>query len=281
MGSEGYKQAKAILSQQFGQPHIILHSLMRELLDRKVRPNDSEGLWKLIGSMKKCNITLTQMGYMADLNSTENLLKVQGLLPVYIQTKWAKTAQNILVNGREPLFLDMINFLEEKAAITSNMFGRNIHRSETQKDTKTTRFTSSSHREIEGKRRQMSQSHFTYRQNHSTKSMCPLCINSDNHRIWSCSLFKRMSVNERWNTAKKEGLCFKFLGRHLAKNCDKTGTCKIDGCKRNHYRLLHDQEGQTDVVRTSTEGEQLQNQIQTEETANRTTHPLHGPSTTK
>ncbi|XP_033110916.1 uncharacterized protein LOC117111972 [Anneissia japonica] len=126
MESGGYDKALDILRKQFGQPHIILSALMSDMLNRKqISVGDGEALWSLVSVMKKCNVTLTQMGYTSDLKSTSNLLKVQSLLPTALQNKWANVAHDILESS-EPTFLDMLKFVEKQAEISCNMFSRSV-----------------------------------------------------------------------------------------------------------------------------------------------------------
>ena len=126
LGEEGYVKALELLKKQFGQPHLVLNALMTNLQKRKqINPGDSEGLWTLVGAMKECQFTLSKLGYTSDLDSTSNLLRVQGLLPNYMQGKWVNKAHEIL-ESREPTFLDLLEFVEKQAEIGSTMFGRQM-----------------------------------------------------------------------------------------------------------------------------------------------------------
>ena len=69
---------------------------------------------------------LVPAGYNADMNSSENLLKVQRLLPIHLQADWAKRAQTTMESRREPSFLQMTEFVEQKAKTASNVYGQNI-----------------------------------------------------------------------------------------------------------------------------------------------------------
>ncbi|XP_033100196.1 uncharacterized protein LOC117103699 [Anneissia japonica] len=130
MDDGGYNKALDILKKQFGQPHIILNALMNEMLKRKqINVGDGEALWSLVSAMKKCDVTLNQIGYTSDLNSTNNLLKIQALLPTVIQNKWANKAHEIL-EDREPTFSDMLKFIEKQAEVSCKMFGRHVGRND-------------------------------------------------------------------------------------------------------------------------------------------------------
>ena len=39
---------------------------------------------------------------------------------------------------------------------------------------------------------------------------CKIC--NGKHGIWSCEVFQRMDINNKWNAVKKEKLCFCCLG---------------------------------------------------------------------
>ena len=74
------------------------------------------------------------------------------------------------------------------------------------------------------------------------KPPCSLCHGFD-HGVWFCKQFYEKGVNDRWQIAKERKLCFRCLASdHSGKDCTKARTCGIDGCTRNHHRLLHGSE---------------------------------------
>ncbi|XP_071812845.1 uncharacterized protein [Apostichopus japonicus] len=174
LGDSGYGEAKRILKMQFGQPHMILNSLMRELTDRQpIRPNDSDSLWDLIASMKKCHVTLTKLGYTGDLNSTSNLLKVQDLLPTHLQSAWVNNAHDILTKEkREPTFNDLLGLLVRHAEVSSTMFGKYLAQSR-----------SSNNRKRQG------QGHVNVRSNHISSKPIKCFICDGEHKIYTCKEF--------------------------------------------------------------------------------------------
>ena len=75
------------------------------------------------------------------------------------------------------------------------------------------------------------------------KDSCPVC--NENHPVWKCSTFKSFEVSARWDAARKHKLCFRCLSsRHRGSDCKRSKPCEIDGCTRNHSRLLHEGEKQ-------------------------------------
>jgi len=58
---------------------------------------------------------------------------------------------------------------------------------------------------------------------------CPIC--GGQHGILNCREFIGASPQERWSNVKRHRLCF---------NCLRSGhTAHINGCRREHHRLLH------------------------------------------
>ena len=67
---------------------------------------------------------------------------------------------------------------------------------------------------------------------------CKVCGSS--HAVWNCEIFKSRSIQEKWATAKKLGLCYRCLGDdHLGGECPRSRVCNIDGCRDRHNRRLH------------------------------------------
>lgn len=70
-----------------------------------IKSNDVKGLLNLSLHMEKCHITLSQLGFMSDVNNTENLRKIVGRLPVHIRSKWVERASSLIEQGVEPSFV--------------------------------------------------------------------------------------------------------------------------------------------------------------------------------
>ena len=67
---------------------------------------------------------------------------------------------------------------------------------------------------------------------------CKVCKESDG--LWTCENLK-MSVDDRWNIAKEQKLCFRYLSDgHRREVCFRSRVCGIKGCRFHHRRLLHE-----------------------------------------
>nr|XP_058947541.1 uncharacterized protein LOC131775445 [Pocillopora verrucosa] len=74
--------------------------------------------------------------------------------------------------------------------------------------------------------------------NSGAKVECFVC--KGEHVLTSCETWKKLAVNERWELAKKLGLCFRCLKRgHRIERCSLKGTCPVEGCVRRHHPQLH------------------------------------------
>ncbi|XP_071631871.1 uncharacterized protein [Temnothorax longispinosus] len=65
---------------------------------------------------------------------------------------------------------------------------------------------------------------------------CPVC--KEQHLVFKCIRFLKLSPGERYCTAKTANLCFNCLrAGHGINNCPSTGTCQ--SCQAKHHTLLH------------------------------------------
>ncbi|XP_038075994.1 uncharacterized protein LOC119743926 [Patiria miniata] len=217
-----------------------MHALLRKVTNRgQIRQNDGNALWDLARDMKKCQITLSQLGYNADMNSSENLLKVQRLLPVHLQADWAKKAQVTIESKREPSFAQMTEFIETKAKTASNMYGQNI--------TKTFSPTSASHssrtkpKAYPAKVTALSTSvggDYLHEAKKDKQVKCLCC--SQQHKLAECKTFTQKSYDERRQFMRDNKLCDNcFIPWHVARRCRLSSRCGIDGCTWKHHTLLH------------------------------------------
>ena len=60
------------------------------------------------------------------------------------------------------------------------------------------------------------------------------------HGVWSCEVFQRMDINNKWDSVKKEKLCFCCLGDdHYSKDCKRRRKCGVQDCDKGHHKFLH------------------------------------------
>ncbi|GAA49747.1 protein disulfide-isomerase [Clonorchis sinensis] len=123
--SDGFVKAMDILHKEFGRAHDIAQSFIDSILvGGPIAAEDTDALRKLVREMHSCEIALTQMGYTADLNCSTNLKRIVMRLPRHLQREWAKVADNILYEQKEPSFRQLNQFLERTLSAATNVYGQ-------------------------------------------------------------------------------------------------------------------------------------------------------------
>ncbi|GBN70470.1 hypothetical protein AVEN_185326-1 [Araneus ventricosus] len=74
----------------------------------------------------------------------------------------------------------------------------------------------------------------------NSKPKCAFC-NNDNHTIYKCEEFLKLSVNDKILFLKQKSLCFNCFKGHNARICNSKGNCKK--CFKRHNTLIHFDQG--------------------------------------
>ncbi|VDP76899.1 unnamed protein product, partial [Schistosoma curassoni] len=126
---EGYRKALELLEEAFGQKHIVAHAFIDKMLNiPAIKGTDPYNLRRLSREMHICELTLTQMNYVSDLNSTKTIECMFLKLPLHLQREWVKVACRILKTGREPSFKDLCEFVKEQSDIANTRYGLLVNR---------------------------------------------------------------------------------------------------------------------------------------------------------
>ena len=88
----------------------------------QLKATDVVGLSDLSVEMQNCALILIQMGYEADINSSDKLVKIMRRLPIHLQSKWADTAGQLTLRGIQPTFSYLAKFVEERAMLANTMY---------------------------------------------------------------------------------------------------------------------------------------------------------------
>ena len=125
-----YDRALLLLKEQFGKPYDIARAYIDNLNSGIPLKNDVQSLVDLSNDMTRCELTLTQLGYMSDVNSTNTLKGIVQRLPYHMRTKWAEYIHKEIKAGREPSFAHLTQFIKERAEVASTTFGKDLVASE-------------------------------------------------------------------------------------------------------------------------------------------------------
>ena len=238
--TEGYKKARAILHARYGRPHVISRSYMESLLyGPTIKPSDSDSLSKLSLDMQKCEMALSQLGFPADINNTENLRRIVKRLPLHLGSRWADVADSINESGREAHFNDLSRFIEERARIACSMFGTDLNAESNigQKSDKKIPSNCHSNGKVATFSTQTeSRVHVVKNINNSNKCKCCSGICTD---LALCNVFKSYNLDQKYEFLRKHRRCFNCLkSKHYAYKCTSK-RCAVSNCNKRHHMLLH------------------------------------------
>ena len=134
---DGYKRAKGLLSQPFGDPHRVSDAYKVRLRKwPQIQAGNSNGLQTFSDFLGQCEEAMKSMEFMNDLDSTEVMNQVSSKLPSYSGVKWCRHAFGIKKkHGREVMFHDLVKFVESEAdLVTDPLFSPDALKAEYRKD---------------------------------------------------------------------------------------------------------------------------------------------------
>lgn len=243
--SEGLQKARSTLEKRYGRPHVIARSYIDGLVKgSQIKPTDTDGISRLSLEMTKCQTTLKAMGYEADLNNSDGLLKIVRRLPHHMRAKWAERADIILEGGDEPNFAHLATFIERQARIATNMYGQDITapKEDRKPHPKTTNrghaYSTASATSVP--------------ERPISVAKCGFC--REDHPMWRCDKFSSLPYAEKRNATRRQGLCDNCYNRgHVSKECPRRKFCSIQGCtlRYKHSTLLHPPNPTTQVAQYS------------------------------
>ncbi|KAA3670067.1 uncharacterized protein DEA37_0005627 [Paragonimus westermani] len=186
--------------------------------------------------MESCHIVLTETNYVADLNSLITLENISRNLPKPLQYQWAESVDKITLGGREPDFLNLLEFVSSRARVARSRFGQLASRNE--------RISRNeerlSNRNAPERKPTPRSSIYSNQSNEAfPKTLtCQLC--KGDHELSNCGEFAVLGVPESWAVVKAEGICFMCIASgHRIYGCRVQKKCGVENCKAGHHRLLH------------------------------------------
>ena len=225
---EGYKRARQLLAERYGQSYKIATAYIDRLTSGpSIRADDSISLQRFSILLTSCMNTLKEIGYLSRLENPEALKGVVDRLPYGLKVRWRDLVDNIYVRERrDPALQDLVAFVEANSrAACHPIFGKitSDNRSENRLQSRPQRVKTFS----------------TEASTTIQRSPECHCCNA-NHWLSRCEKFKGMKVEERLKLVKAKNLCMNclFTGHH-ARECKKDSFCRINGCRGKHSTFLH------------------------------------------
>ena len=223
---EGYLKAKDILKDHFGRKNLIARSYMNKLhSDVSIKADDGKELINLAYDLEECEFTFRCLNLHSYVNNFDNIVKIVNRLPYSIRTRWVRAAAESEKRGCEPSFNDLVEFVKNEAEIAKSVYAKVVEN----KTKKVSKFQTHS--------TSISSAVATT----TNKPNCYLCFGA--HKLWDCCKFREKNVNEKISFMRQNRLCDNcFKKGHIARYCRSEATCTVDGCRRKHHSLLHQEQ---------------------------------------
>ena len=212
---------------------------------------DRKGLLAFADQLKDCEHTLESIGYLDEINSTDNLRRIVQRLPFHLRTKFIEVADQIQQADQRTNISHIAEFVKVKARAANNpVFGcvvdvaNQSERSENQRRKpkfKSPTLPDERARTFNTQETETGDRHSlpANRETPATRfAKCQAC--KGDHPLVKCKNFKDKNFEERLQVMKKAQLChicFKY--GHIAVGCLAKSACEVQGCRRRHHTLLH------------------------------------------
>ena len=232
---QGYERAVKLLSERYGKSYQVVQAYVHMLTTGPiVRNNDVKALMRLSSDMSRAEMTLSEMGFAAEIDNSENMKKIVARLPSYMKSKWVEKAYRINETGRSVKFKDLYEFVLERAMIENSLYGQEYANESKQRQNKNSQSRGSAQRS--NANRSTGTTFST-----TVKEYPCRCCGGKCSRVYDCNQFKSLSLDARKDFVMKNGLCRNcFIPKHMVKDCRKRGQCEVSDCGRKHHTLLHD-----------------------------------------
>ncbi|CAL8111098.1 unnamed protein product [Orchesella dallaii] len=210
-----------ILKMRFGRPQAIMKSMI-EKAKSVPAPSEKnfEALIDFSVTVKNLCATAENLELPHYVNNPSLMDELVRKLPQHLQLNWGVCVNSL---GHHATLLDFSTYLDAVSAAAIVVC--DIESSDDPK--KKTNSEESSL--IVDTRQQPTSSH---------KSCFLECQKP--HKLQHCPKFKAMTVEDRFNVVKKNRICFSCLNPgHSWSRCNMKAVCGVNGCAKNHNRLLH------------------------------------------
>ena len=225
---DGFKTAKHLLNERYGNPHRIIAAYRREIKQwPHIKSGDAVAYQKFQNLLIKCE----NIGHLQSWNvfdTPDIMCMLLSKLPGSARDKWSRKVLTIRQNqGREPELSDFIKFVDNETLIVSDpLFSKAAvdEYLEKRSNQKRNRISAFATRE------------------QSKKGNSHVCINcNENHKLEKCKEFMEKTLKERIKFLMQQKRCYGCLepmsDGHNAKTCTSKLTCST--CKGNHPTPLH------------------------------------------
>ena len=231
-GHEGYQHARDILSNRFGNPHLISLGIMSDLKNGKAVRTSAE-LQQLADELTMAVTALKSLEMFGEIDNQCGILEVLSRCPQYVRNQWRSRALDYKrENGVYPRFAAFVNFVNERASYACDpVYGDEAFQCKP-------KFGKGSSCNVVDDGQSKPNEQAEAYPSRSVVGPCVVCQQS--HMLLYCDRFKGLSLRESFDVVRKNKLCYNCLrAGHMALECRKPSVCSVPGCGKRHTKFLH------------------------------------------
>lgn len=229
--AENYTTLYESLVKRYDDKRQLASAYLTKILEFKPCTHESE---------KSINLFLEHFAESVAALKHLNLANLTDFMFVHIALKKldAETSRQFEMTFRKeemPSFDKLVEFLREQSKILGRSKRSNTAPVKTNNNSPKSTHAFVAQNPI---RNNYKDSNYPTKSHTSNNNSCILCRNVK-HQLYSCPVFHKQSVDERWSTVKKCNACFNCLtmNSHRLADCESKKFCST--CNGRHHSLLH------------------------------------------
>ncbi|XP_055487690.1 golgin subfamily A member 6-like protein 7, partial [Leucoraja erinacea] len=254
-GNQGYKKARRLLKERFGDEQRIANAYIERAHDwREIKPEDVDKLSEYAIFLRRCCSSMKNLGYMEEINLSSNMRIIISKLPRRMREKWRDRAGEIRDKSKQVARLpDLVEYLEREVRYMSDSCSGIIEEAKPLAIYKGSTYVKTKQKTGPNK------SNFATniipekvlggaKEDAPTRKneFCPFC-DEVGHTIRWCRKFKEKKYEKKMDFLKRNGICYGCLKKgHMVKDCKCPIVC--DKCKQNHPDVLHTVKKEPDLT---------------------------------
>ncbi|MEG7524738.1 MAG: hypothetical protein M3H12_16875 [Chromatiales bacterium] len=95
------KRARELLDYRFSNTYTVVDTwIIRVTVGQVISPEDCDGLGEFADELRHCVETLKAMGYISEISSQREMVKIVEMLPRYLRSRWLKKVQSTRKKSR-------------------------------------------------------------------------------------------------------------------------------------------------------------------------------------
>ena len=222
------------LEDRFGRPELAARAFLTDLRQiKQVSEGDSTKFIKLADTVERCFRGLERINMDHEISNSTVVGVIEDKLPPSLKTLWSVEvcSNDSKIFNSTGRFQQLLEFLlkHRRAMEYSNA---------DVKPRKPAPIDAPVHHVQESKEDPPKESN----PDKSNKERRPGCWyhSTNSHDIFDCNIYKKASVNERWDMVMDYRACWSCLKRgHRQADCYSIKECGTEGCKAKHHPSLH------------------------------------------